>query len=94
MCPVRERPLKPMAKGQLRFTPFVSKWLTTGRETTYNNERCRLEIFLLLFLGEYQSNQTCCRVLIDKLTCICEMLTRTEILGIIIIGLVHGNYRK
>ena len=64
MCPVQERLFKPMVKGQPRFTPIVWRWQTMGRETSSNNERYGLQIFLLLFFGEYQ---TCLRVMIDKI---------------------------
>ena len=70
MSHVRERPFKPMAKGQLKFTPIVWRWQTTGRETSGNNGRYGPQIFLLLFFGEYQA---CLRVLIDKIPYICEV---------------------
>ena len=60
-----------------------------GRETSSNNERYRPHIFLSLFFGEYQ---TCFRVLINKVFHICEVLTRTKVIDIIIFGLVHGNF--
>ena len=60
-----------------------------GRETSGNNEQCRLHIFLLLFLGEYQA---CFRALIDKIANICEVLARTKVPDILIIGLVHRNF--
>ena len=60
-----------------------------GRETSGNNGRYRLHIFFLLFFGEYQ---TCFRVLINKIVYICEVFTRTKVLNIIILGLVHGNF--
>ena len=64
-------------------------WQTTGRETSGNTERYRLHTLLLLFFGEYQ---TCFRVLIDKIANVCEVLARTKVPDIIIIGLVHGNF--
>ena len=59
-----------MAKGQLRFTPFVLIWQTTSRETIRNDG---------------------CRILMDKISRISEILTRTEVPDIIII-VVHVNY--
>ena len=78
-----------MAKGQLQFILMFWSWQTTGRKTSGNNKRCRLHTLLLLFFGEYQ---TCFSVLIDKIANICEVLARTKISDIIIIGSVHENF--
>ena len=77
-----------MTKDQLRFTLMFWSWQTTDTEISSNSEQYRLHTLLLLLFGEYQ---TWFRVLIDKITNICEVLVR-KFPDIIIIGLVHGNF--
>ena len=89
MCPVRERPFKlnpwQRAKYDLHQL-FGDGRLRVEKPAAIMDDTGYIHMFLLLFFGEYQARL---RLLIDKIAYICEVLTRTKIPDIIIIGLVH-----